>query len=186
MSKARAVPGVARRIARRDTSWARFIVLTGLSGSGKSQAIRALEDLGYYCVDNLPVSLLPVMARARRAADRAQSRRRGDGHPRAALRQRFSARLSQAQDQQAPRQPADLPRSRTRGAGAALQRDAAPASARARSAGHRRPVRRARVAAADPRAWPTRSSTPRSSTSTSCGSSCASSSAAASRPRNWC
>jgi UPF0042 nucleotide-binding protein len=46
---------------RRDTSWSRFIVLTGLSGSGKSQAIRALEDLGYYCVDNLPVSLLPVM-----------------------------------------------------------------------------------------------------------------------------
>lgn len=48
--------------SRRDTTWARFIVLTGLSGSGKSQAIRALEDLGYYCVDNLPVSLLPVMA----------------------------------------------------------------------------------------------------------------------------
>ena len=47
---------------RIDKSWARFIVLTGLSGSGKSQAIRALEDLGYYCVDNLPVSLLPVMA----------------------------------------------------------------------------------------------------------------------------
>ena len=47
---------------RRNTSWSRFIVLTGLSGSGKSQAIRALEDLGYYCVDNLPVSLLPVMA----------------------------------------------------------------------------------------------------------------------------
>lgn len=46
----------------RDASWARFIVLTGLSGSGKSQAIRALEDLGYYCVDNLPVALLPVMA----------------------------------------------------------------------------------------------------------------------------
>jgi UPF0042 nucleotide-binding protein len=41
---------------------ARFIVVTGLSGSGKSQAIRALEDLGYYCVDNLPVALLPVMA----------------------------------------------------------------------------------------------------------------------------
>ena len=48
-------------MSKRDTSWARFIVLTGLSGSGKSQAIRALEDLGYYCVDNLPVSLLPVM-----------------------------------------------------------------------------------------------------------------------------
>src|SRR5687768_8523986 len=43
-------------------TWARFIVLTGMSGSGKSQAIRALEDLGYYSVDNLPVALLPVMA----------------------------------------------------------------------------------------------------------------------------
>jgi UPF0042 nucleotide-binding protein len=52
---------LTRRVERRSTSWARFIVLTGLSGSGKSQAIRALEDLGYYCVDNLPVSLLPVM-----------------------------------------------------------------------------------------------------------------------------
>ena len=48
--------------ARTPMNWARFIVLTGLSGAGKSQAIRALEDLGYYCVDNLPVSLLPVMA----------------------------------------------------------------------------------------------------------------------------
>ena len=47
---------------RRETGWSRFTIVTGLSGSGKSQAIRALEDLGYYCVDNLPVSLLPVMA----------------------------------------------------------------------------------------------------------------------------
>ena len=40
----------------------RFIVLTGLSGSGKTQAIRALEDLGYFCVDNLPVALIPTFA----------------------------------------------------------------------------------------------------------------------------
>jgi UPF0042 nucleotide-binding protein len=40
----------------------RFIVLTGLSGSGKSQAIRALEDLGYFCVDNLPITLIPTLA----------------------------------------------------------------------------------------------------------------------------
>jgi RNase adapter protein RapZ len=40
----------------------RFVVITGLSGSGKSQAIRALEDLGYFCVDNLPVMLLPMLA----------------------------------------------------------------------------------------------------------------------------
>ncbi len=51
----------ARRAARTAVT-ARFVVLTGLSGSGKSQAIRALEDLGYFCVDNLPVSLLPMLA----------------------------------------------------------------------------------------------------------------------------
>lgn len=37
----------------------RIVVITGLSGSGKSTAIRALEDLDYFCVDNLPVVLLP-------------------------------------------------------------------------------------------------------------------------------
>ena len=41
---------------------ARFVVLTGLSGSGKSEAIRALEDLGYFCVDNLPTSLMATFA----------------------------------------------------------------------------------------------------------------------------
>jgi UPF0042 nucleotide-binding protein len=57
-------PSVARRAAQ-----ARFIVLTGLSGAGKSQAIRALEDLGYFCVDNLPTMLIPTMAElANRAA----------------------------------------------------------------------------------------------------------------------
>jgi UPF0042 nucleotide-binding protein len=41
-----------------------FIVLTGLSGAGKSQAIRALEDLGYFCVDNLPTALIPTLAKS--------------------------------------------------------------------------------------------------------------------------
>lgn len=36
-----------------------LIIVTGLSGSGKSVALRALEDSGYYCVDNLPAKLLP-------------------------------------------------------------------------------------------------------------------------------
>ena len=39
-----------------------FIVVTGLSGAGKSHALRALEDLGYYCVDNLPIALIPTFA----------------------------------------------------------------------------------------------------------------------------
>jgi len=37
----------------------RAIVVTGLSGSGKSTALHVLEDLGFYCIDNLPVSLVP-------------------------------------------------------------------------------------------------------------------------------
>jgi len=40
---------------------AAFLVITGLSGSGKSAAVKALEDQGAYCVDNLPVALLPRM-----------------------------------------------------------------------------------------------------------------------------
>ena len=36
-----------------------IVVVTGLSGSGKSTAIKAFEDLGYFCIDNLPVPLLP-------------------------------------------------------------------------------------------------------------------------------
>ncbi len=36
----------------------RFVVVTGMSGGGKSTALKMLEDAGYYCVDNLPISLL--------------------------------------------------------------------------------------------------------------------------------
>jgi RNase adapter protein RapZ len=37
----------------------RILIVTGQSGSGKSSALQVLEDLGYYCIDNLPVALLP-------------------------------------------------------------------------------------------------------------------------------
>ncbi len=40
----------------------RFIIITGLSGAGKSYAIKCLEDMGYYCVDNLPTTLIPTFA----------------------------------------------------------------------------------------------------------------------------
>jgi RNase adapter protein RapZ len=55
----------------------RFVVITGLSGSGKSQAIRALEDLGYFCVDNLPTMLIPTLAQL--------SRREGTELPKVAI-----------------------------------------------------------------------------------------------------
>ena len=35
------------------------VVITGMSGSGKSTALKAFEDIGYYCVDNLPIALMP-------------------------------------------------------------------------------------------------------------------------------
>ncbi|MDR0405965.1 MAG: RNase adapter RapZ [Clostridiales bacterium] len=40
----------------------RFVIITGLSGAGKSQAVNFLEDAGYYCVDNMPPSLIPKFA----------------------------------------------------------------------------------------------------------------------------
>jgi RNase adapter protein RapZ len=42
----------------------KFIIVTGLSGAGKTQAIRSIEDLGYFCVDNLPPTLIPKFAEA--------------------------------------------------------------------------------------------------------------------------
>ncbi|HYM68834.1 MAG TPA: RNase adapter RapZ [bacterium] len=39
-----------------------FLIVTGLSGAGKSQAMHALEDLGFFCVDNLPPALIPKFA----------------------------------------------------------------------------------------------------------------------------
>ena len=46
-----------------------FVIVTGLSGAGKSHAIRALEDLGYFCVDNLPSMLIPTLAEMSTRAD---------------------------------------------------------------------------------------------------------------------
>ena len=39
-----------------------FIIVTGLSGAGKSRAVNVLEDIGFYCVDNMPPKLLPKFA----------------------------------------------------------------------------------------------------------------------------
>lgn len=39
-----------------------LVIVSGISGAGKSSVLNALEDLGYYCIDNLPVNLLPAFA----------------------------------------------------------------------------------------------------------------------------
>ncbi|NND81268.1 MAG: RNase adapter RapZ [Gammaproteobacteria bacterium] len=46
-----------------------FLIISGTSGSGKTVALQVLEDLGFYCIDNLPASLLPEMAARIGAAD---------------------------------------------------------------------------------------------------------------------
>ncbi len=57
MAKTPAAP--QRKAEHRDNE---LIVITGLSGSGKASVLKALEDLGYYSVDNLPVELIPKFA----------------------------------------------------------------------------------------------------------------------------
>ena len=38
-----------------------FVIITGMSGAGKTSALHVLEDIGYYCVDNIPASLLSTL-----------------------------------------------------------------------------------------------------------------------------
>ncbi|MBY5993105.1 RNase adapter RapZ [Ferrimonas balearica] len=45
----------------------KLIILSGRSGAGKSVALRVLEDLGYYCVDNLPLELMPQLLKSQKA-----------------------------------------------------------------------------------------------------------------------
>jgi UPF0042 nucleotide-binding protein len=53
---------------RRDSS--ELVIITGMSGSGKLSALKVFEDLGFYCVDNLPVDLIPQFAElARQSAE---------------------------------------------------------------------------------------------------------------------
>jgi UPF0042 nucleotide-binding protein len=55
-------------LGRSAAAGPRFVVVTGLSGAGKSHAMRALEDAGYFCVDNLPVALIATFAELMRAS----------------------------------------------------------------------------------------------------------------------
>jgi len=60
-SPGRAPAQAARRRKAAGATDTEFLVITGLSGSGRSSAVKALEDMGAYCVDNLPTELLPQM-----------------------------------------------------------------------------------------------------------------------------
>src|SRR5689334_21618357 len=53
---------VGRELGRDGRERAELVIITGMSGSGRASAVKAFEDLGYYCVDNLPVELIPRFA----------------------------------------------------------------------------------------------------------------------------
>src|SRR3954463_1692214 len=56
------VRGSASREAAAKSSIDDFVVITGLSGAGKSQAMATFEDAGYFCVDNLPPEMISSLA----------------------------------------------------------------------------------------------------------------------------
>jgi UPF0042 nucleotide-binding protein len=62
----KALPKAQKNIPKVDASVAprspELVIITGMSGSGKASVLKAFEDLGYYCVDNLPVELIPRFA----------------------------------------------------------------------------------------------------------------------------
>ena len=122
-------------------------------GSGKTQAIRALEDLGYFCVDNLPVALIPTFAELTlRTGGEITARRRRRRHPRAVAAQDVSRHTSS----RCATMPGLEPRLIFLDASdAALVRrfseTPAAASARRATVGQRGHPRRARAAGADPR-----------------------------------
>lgn len=55
-------PEVSRRQLRLPVADIQFLIITGLSGAGKSTAMKVFEDLGFFCVDNLPPALVPKFA----------------------------------------------------------------------------------------------------------------------------
>ncbi|HEX6503788.1 MAG TPA: RNase adapter RapZ, partial [Terriglobales bacterium] len=52
----------SKALSRDGRPRAELVIITGISGSGKASALKAFEDLGFYCVDNLPVELIPRFA----------------------------------------------------------------------------------------------------------------------------
>ena len=127
------------------------MILTGLSGSGKSTVLKTFEDLGYYCVDNLPVDLIPTFSELHvygnseieRAALLVDARE-GD------QLKRLPALYKQIRREV----PATLVfiEASEEALAAALQRDAPAASAGPQPAGARGLAARARADGADPQA----------------------------------
>jgi hypothetical protein len=151
--------GRGRRAEAGAMNAVRIVIISGLSGSGKSTAVKALEDLGFYCVDNLPVVLVTTFA---------DLCRQSAGIAKVAL----VVDVREGEFLRTSRHPPELPGSRTprgsfsrRATTRCLRfQDAAAALAPGRGAGIRLSGRSSPRSAA----WPTTCSTARGSRSTIC------------------
>ena len=144
-----------------------LVLVSGMSGAGRSTAARALEDLGWFVIDNLPPALLPSTvelgtgragldaARRRRRRPRRRPLRRAAVRPHRAARTRRSSRASCSSRRPTRRSSAG---SRARAGRTRCRARAACSTASPRSA----------TCCATCAATPTSSSTPARSTSTSC------------------
>ena len=110
------------------------VVVSGLSGAGKSQALHALEDLGFFCVDNLPTLLAPQAVALCERGGMTRLALGIDVRVRAFLG-RGRQRAAAARGGRAARPARALPRRERRDAASPLQRDAPPAPALDRGAG---------------------------------------------------
>ncbi len=119
-------PGTSERV--------RVVVVTGLSGAGKSTALNSLEDLGYFCVDNLPTRSSSAPSRSARPAASAASALGVDVRVGSFL-DGAARRRSSASPQSNRDLVGALPRRLGRGDHPPLQREPAAAPARGRRAG---------------------------------------------------
>ena len=55
----------------------RLVIVTGMSGAGKTAALKMLEDMGFYCVDNMPAEMIPQFAQLCLATKGAERQRGG-------------------------------------------------------------------------------------------------------------
>ena len=161
----------SRRAARKVVPRARqrspeLVIITGMSGSGKASVLKAFEDLGYYCVDNLPVQLIPQFADL--AVQSSEIRRTAlvvdvrEGSKLEQLAGNLEIRPAHDSDQ------GRLSGSLRLGAAAPFQRDPPPASSGHRLSGEIGAQSRTPSPERHSRGSPILSSTLRSSTFTNC------------------
>ena len=114
------------RLGRDRRSEPRILIITGLSGSGKTHVARALEDIGWFCVDNLPTRAHPALRGPHPRPRRAAPVGPGRGHARARLPEAVPARLPPAAGARASRPASSSWRRRRRCCSAASARRGGP------------------------------------------------------------